>query len=240
MRAPRGGERRRGREERAWNLCTSLGSGPACPRGNGSAGSEAVPPHFAFDVLLRFTTSSSKGLKVGSFLKGRQVLWMALDAPRPLTGSSRASYFWARGVIKMPFWLQKGESAPWGVVVSWLASLACHPEEQLQKGKRRGEIIWSSEVLALRAKQCCVGKWEWEMGKEEKREKGKRKRKNKKKEKEKEREKERKGKKPSIKMWGCSPGNWAIVDLLSVSPLSELAILVSRSDQMSPTVSVHL
>lgn len=49
-------------------------------------------------------------------------------------------FFWARGIIKMPFWLQKGESAPWGVVVSWLASLACHPEEQLQKGKERDEV----------------------------------------------------------------------------------------------------
>lgn len=45
------------------------------------SGGTAVPSRLPFEVLFRFPTSSSEGLKVGPFLEGRKMLLVALDAP---------------------------------------------------------------------------------------------------------------------------------------------------------------
>ncbi|CAM9899773.1 unnamed protein product [Bubo scandiacus] len=86
----------------------------------------------------------------------------------------------------------------WGIVVSWLASLACHPEEQLQQGKERDLRCDYLEQGSVKEKQ----KRKKKKGKEKKKKKEKRKIKEKEKEKEnkkKKKEKKRKKKKKKVK-----------------------------------------
>lgn len=66
-------------------------------------GSEAIPSRFTFEVLFRFVTSHSEGLKVGPFLEGRKMLWVALDAAGASDWQFPCIFFWAMAVIKMPF-----------------------------------------------------------------------------------------------------------------------------------------
>lgn len=67
------------------------------------SGGTAAPSRLPFEVLFRFMTSSSEGLKVGPFLEGRKMLLVPLDASGFSDWQSSYIFFWARAVIKVPF-----------------------------------------------------------------------------------------------------------------------------------------
>lgn len=67
------------------------------------SGRTAISSRFPFEVLFRFMTSFSNGLKVGPFQEERKMLLVALDASGFSDWQFACTFFWARVVINVPF-----------------------------------------------------------------------------------------------------------------------------------------